>query len=68
MKFIETCLELYNLLEFREAELNPRGKRLLRWLRARYPSLEVLRRDPDVWITKVTLWPPEPKAPPAQVN
>jgi hypothetical protein len=60
LNFTATALELFNLLESREPNLNDRGKRALRWLRARYPSREVIHRDDETWVTKIRLWPPEP--------
>ena len=68
LKFTATALEAFAFLEANEGRLNTRARKLLTWLRARYPSRQTFRLDDQTMVTKIRYWPPEPKAPPAQIT
>ena len=55
LKFTTICLEAIVFLEANEAHLNARARKLLAWLRHRYPSRKVVYADDEVWITQIPL-------------
>ena len=54
--FTASCLEALHMLEA-QARLNPRGNKLLNWLKARYPIRETVYADDEGMVTKIPLWP-----------
>jgi hypothetical protein len=57
LKFTALCLETFAALESREARLNTRGRKLLAWLRRRYPVRETFRIDDKTMVTKIPIHP-----------
>lgn len=55
MMFTTVCLEALAFLEANEGRLNARARRLLEWLRRRYPVRETVFANDEFMITKIPL-------------
>jgi hypothetical protein len=55
MLFTTVALEALAFLEANEARLNARARKLLAWLRRRYPVRETVYADDEIVVTKIPL-------------
>jgi hypothetical protein len=55
MMFTTVCLEALAGLEASEGGLNAQGRKLLEWLRRRYPVRETFRVNDEIMVTKIPL-------------
>ena len=53
--FTTVALEALSFLEANEARLNARARKLLAWLRERYPIRETVYADDEIVVTKIPL-------------
>ena len=53
--FTAVCFETLDSLEANEARINAQGRKLLEWLRRRYPVRETVFDNGEVKVTKIPL-------------
>ena len=53
--FTSVCFETLDSLEANEARINAQGRKLLEWLRRRYPVRETVFDNGEVKVTKIPL-------------
>ena len=54
--FTAVCLETLDSLEANEVRINAQGRKLLEWLRRRYPVRETVFADDEFKVTKIPLF------------